>query len=585
MRIFLTGVFSCFVGLTAYGQIYAPKSIDYEVISLHTPIEIPMILAGNFGEMRKDHFHTGLDIKTNNTEGYKLFSIESGVVSRIRVSAWGYGLAVYIDHPNGLTSVYGHMSRFSPAIDSLVHHYQVKNESWILDQAVVGDSLNVSRGSVIGYSGNSGSSSAPHLHFEIRETATEHAINPLLFRCYRKTIADLTPPDIKGIKVYAVTAKGYLIPGKSKFFSCTKSEKGWIINGGQPLDISNLMCPNSYVAVGIHSNDRLDGAGNVCGVYSSSFTRGTQSLHEQKMEYIDFDHNGYLNTHQDYWEFEDNNRDIHKQFANAVNPLSIYPLKGGLIEWNQLDQDFTYKAWDVHGNLQSITFRLKNTGDQMSENPLDKTSKYYFPDSVTLLLNEEFQVVIEEGSFYEPAEKIFKIDRNSIYLSPKYQFCENTIPVEKEFKFRLKLTDIPVGISTDKLGLGLLNQDGYLSFLGGFYLNGWMEGNASAFGQFVVVADTTLPKISPLDFTEGKLISKYRNLQLEITDNLSGISVYKAWINGTWVVMEYDRKKKRYVIPFNEWSKPLLRSGRNIIRIYAKDKRGNESEYACSVVW
>ncbi len=176
----ITLLFNLFVAAFAIAQSPETKNIDYNY-EFGLPMKIELILAGNFGEMRDNHFHTGLDIKTGGVEGHKLYAVEDGYVSRIRISPWGYGLAVYINHPNGLTSLYAHMQSFSSEIDSLAYEKQKKGEVYILDEDVLADSIFVKKGQFIGLAGNSGSSSAPHLHFEIRETATEHAINPLLF--------------------------------------------------------------------------------------------------------------------------------------------------------------------------------------------------------------------------------------------------------------------------------------------------------------------------------------------------------------------------------------------------------------------
>ena len=558
---------------------------NYDGLQLGSPLEIDLILAGNFGEMRSNHFHTGLDIKTLGVEGQKILAVEDGYVSRVRVSPWGYGLAVYIDHPNGLTSVYAHLSKFNPAIDSLVHLHQVKNESWILDDATLEDSVFVKKGELIAWSGNTGGSSAPHLHFELRETGTEHAINPLQFKCYQNKIKDSSPPKVSGIKLYAVDKKGYLIPGKSAYYSCTLSGKKWVVNYNKPVDISSLICENSYLAIGFHVTDKLDGAGNICGVYHSYLMKGDQTLHEQKMEYLNFDQNRFLNTHQDFNEFDKNHRDIHKNFATVINPLPIYPVNNGLISWDKASGDYTYKAYDVHGNLQTINFSLKKESNEKSENPFDNTTDYFFPDSVNTMLRENFQVLMEPATFYEPMQRLFKIDSNSTYLSPKYQFGEYSIPVQKYFDVRIRVSDLPSNFPIYKLGIGLLSDRNYLTFLGGDYVDGWVEASSRNFGQFILLADTIDPVIKPLDFNESKTITKYNNLQLEINDDLSGVFVYKAHLNGKWVVMEYDRRKKRYIIPLDKWSKPLLRTGKNKIRIYAKDGKGNESEAGYTLIY
>ena len=581
----LAFIVTAVISINSFTQSYTPKNIDYENIDFHPPMKIDLILAGNFGEMRDNHFHTGLDIKTLRVEGQKLYAIEDGYISRIRISPWGYGLALYIDHPNGLSSLYGHMQAFAPHIDSVVYEKQKKNEAYILDEHVLADSIFVKKGEFIGYSGNSGSSSAPHLHFEIRETATEHAINPLLFKCFRLKIADTTSPTIKGVKIYAVTEKGYMIPGKSAYYSCVLSGDKWVVNNGAAIDVNELITENSYLAFGFNTNDQLNGAGNVCGIYHTQFSKGDELRHEMKIESINFDHNRFLNTHQDYFEFDKNNKHIHKHFTTVVNPLALYVVNNGIIPWENCAGTYNFTARDVHGNKHTISFTLKQPVAVPAPNPFDKADDYFFPDSVNTYLKDDFQALMEPATFYEPLQKILRIDTASTYLTPIYQFGEYAVPVQAKFDVRLRVPKLRTNFPYYKLAVGLINDKNKLSYVGGDYVDGWVEANPRNFGKFVLVVDSIPPVITPLDFTEGKIISKYNNLQLTIQDNFAGVTMYKAYLNGKWVLMEYDRRAQKYIIPLDKRSKPHLVSGKNRISVYAKDAKGNEKEMGWTVVY
>lgn len=583
LRFLLLNLF--FINALVFGQGYQAKSIDYDSYDFHPPMKIDLILSGNFGEMRGNHFHTGLDIKTLGVEGQKIYAIEDGYISRIRISPWGYGLALYIDHPNGLSSLYAHMQSFSDGINELAYQKQKKNETYILDEKVLADSFFVKKGEFIGYSGNSGGSYAPHLHFEIRETSTEHALNPLLFKTIRVKIPDTTPPTLTGIKIYAVTDKGYMIPGKSVYYSCKLVGDKLVINDGNAIDLNNLYTENSKLAFGFHVTDKLNGAGNVCGIYHTQLSKGDNVKHEMKIDYMDFEHNRFLNTHQDYFEFDQNNKHIHKQFRTTVNPLPIYTIDTGIINWEDCAGTYNLLAKDAYGNKKTVSFTLAKPSTNPAKNPFDNTSNYFFPDSVNTYLKENFQALMEPASFYEPVQKIFKIDSASNYLTPIYQFGEYAIPVQAKFDVRLKVPPLRAGFPVYKLGIGLINDKNRLSYVGGDYIDGWVEGAPRNFGKFVIVVDTIAPVITPLDFTEGKVITKYKNLKLEIHDNLSGVAIYKAYLNGTWVLMEYDRRAGKYSIPLDAHSQPLLRTGNNKIRIMARDAKGNESEVGYTLVY
>ena len=575
----------CIFSISTFSQDYEKKKIDFENIKLMPPMKIPLILAGNFGEMRSNHFHTGLDIKTKGVEGQKLYSIDEGIVSRVRVSPWGYGLAVYIDHPNGLTSLYAHMQSFSPTIDSLVYAVQKRRESYVIDEPVADLGIKLKRDEFIGLSGNSGSSSAPHLHFEIRETATEHVLNPLLFKCYRDKIADNTKPTLKGIKVYAVNDKGYMIPGRSKYYHCKYSNGKYVVNNGQTIDVGELASENSYLAFAFHVVDKLDAAHNVCGVHNTFLSKDETVYHEQKTDYINFDYNRFLNSHQDYYEFKQNRRNVHKNFKTVINHLPIYPKAEGLFDWKTCAGNYKFKAFDVHGNLSSISFEVSNSSTKLKSNPLDQKSNYYFPDSVNSLTYPEFQLLFEPGSFYEPLERIFKIDSTSKYMSHENHFSESAIPVQKYFDVRIKCPKLPNDFPVSKLGIGVISDKGYLSYRAGQYVDGWVESTSRSFGNFVLMVDTIAPVITPLDFNQNKVISKYNTLELKIEDNLSGVWKYKAFINEAWVLMYYHRKKKKYVIPLDSRSRPNLKTGENKVRIWSIDGEGNEKENVWTVIY
>jgi hypothetical protein len=575
-----------FIQLTsAVAYNFEPKNIDYEGMVLGSPMDIPLILAGNFCEMRSNHWHTGLDIKTNGREGEKLRAIEEGYISRIKVSPWGYGLALYVDHPNGLTSVYAHISKWPTRVDSLVYAKQQANESWVLDENVLADSFYVKKGELIAYSGNTGGSTAPHLHFEIRETKTEHVLNPLKFKCYRDMITDKVKPTLSGIKVYAVNQNGYMIPGRSKYYSCSQINGQWIVNDDNPIDINELLTENGYLAFGFHTTDRLDAAHNVCGVHHTYLYQEDNLIHEQISEYMIFDVNRFINSHQDYFEFKQNRRNIHKNFITTVNPMPMYPTHNGLIPWERAKGKYKFTAVDVHGNKNTLSFKIGEATGEMKSNPFDETDNYYFPDSVNVVLYPNFQLLMEPGTFYEPLQKTYRVDSNSNYLTPKHAFSEYSVPVQKYFDVRMKVPDSLESIPVYKLGIGLYTNKGYLQYLGGDYVDGWVEAKSRYFGEFVMVVDSVPPLITPTDYNENKTITKYRTLELTINDNLSGVVKYKAFLNGKWVVMKYFKKKRKYVIPLNERSKMYLKSGKNIVRIWAKDRAGNESENATTVIY
>jgi len=572
---------------TLSAQSYTPKQIDYNQ-NLGNPMKINLVLAGNFCEMRSNHFHTGIDIKTNHKEGVKLYAIEDGYLSRLRVSPWGYGNAIYIQHTNGLTSLYGHCQKFTPKIDSLVYEIQKAYEKSVIDKDVLPLKIPIKKGQLIGYSGNSGSSSAPHLHFEIRETKTEHAINPLLFKCYQKLIKDTTPPQIRGIKFYSITNSGYMLPDKFSYFPVIKKEGKLLINGGKPINIDELLVNDSKLALGVLAIDKLNGAGNTCGIYHTKLKKDNQLIHEQKTEYMNFDYNRFMNSHKDYNAFKKERKHIHKQFTTSINPLPIYPVNNGKIEWEDRTGDYEITVLDVHGNSLLLNFTIESKSTIYSDNHFNQTNKYIYPDTVNFILKDNFQVLFEKGTFYEPLEVIFKqkkTDSSSKFIGKMYQFADNSIPVQTKYDIRIKCPELSVDFPKEKLSIVYTDNRKRIKYVGGTYFDGWIEGKVRAFGKFSLMVDTIAPTIKPFDYKNNKKVTKYSTLELKITDNLSGVKSHKAYINNKWVLMHYNRKKGRYIIPLDGRSKSYLVRGKNAIKIVTFDRKNNKSTLETIVLY
>ena len=578
--------FSLFITLNIVGISQEKKAFNYGM-DLGLPIKIDMILAGNFCEMRSNHFHTGIDIKTNKKEGYRLYAIADGYISRIKISPWGYGKAIYIQHNNGLTSVYAHCSDFPPLLDSLIYTIQKSQESAMIDEEILALKIPVKRGDIVAFSGNSGSSSAPHLHFEIRETKTEHAINPLLFDCYRSKIKDSTPPEIRGIKLYALTSDGYMIPGQSIYLSTQTKGKQATINNGKPINIDTIFTDNSQLGIGVYAIDKLDAAYNNCGIYSSKVFTSNNLIHHQEINYMDFDVNRYLNTHKDYFAFKHLRQHIHKQFTTTINPLPIYPLNNGMISWDDLESNIKLLIKDVHGNSSEISFKLDKSENAVAKANPFLEHQYYYPDRINSINLDGFEVLIETKQFYEPLEKKVSVEKNKnqSFLSDIFHVFEYDIPVQSGINMRIKIPIEHQKLPVTKMGIALLDNKERIYFQGGFHENGWITHKIRHFGKMTLMIDTIAPIIEPLDYKNNQNITKYSTLEFKISDNLAGISNYKAYINDEWVLAYYDRVKKRYIIPLDKRSKKHLKKGSNTLVIKARDKVKNTSEQTVTLIY
>ena len=251
-----------------------------------SPLDIQMVLAANFGELRPHHFHMGLDFKTNSKEGYVIRSIQDGFVSRVKISRSGYGKVVYVEHNNGHTSVYAHCSSFKGQIDSLVKAVQAREQNAEIEIYLKKDEIKVKRGQTIALSGNTGGSTGPHLHFELRETATETGLNPLLYGFH---ISDHRAPEIRGVKISALDSSGFTIPGKT-IISAVKKTKDGYLEPISPIILPSDFCSKSGgIGFAFEVIDRFDDALNNCGLFASELMVNNEMVFTTKIDKIPFD--------------------------------------------------------------------------------------------------------------------------------------------------------------------------------------------------------------------------------------------------------------------------------------------------------
>ena len=320
------------------------------------PLNFKMLLSGTFGELRGNHFHAGIDIKTEGVEGQKVYSIADGYISRIKVSTWGYGKVLYITHPQtGHTSVYAHLQKFNAKIDSIVKRKQYQKESFEINFYPNAAAIQIKKGEVIALSGNSGGSGGAHLHFEIRDTKTEHPINPLQFGF---NITDNIPPTLSKLKIYAFDTT--LINGyrKSKIINIKK------INNKYSIDETPTI--NGSFALGISTYDKLNGSYNKNGVYSIKVCVDSSICYKFTVDELDFSTSRYINAHIDYKEKKENNKKYHRCYKLPHNKLTNYSeiINEGIINIKDtLTHLISLEVTDIYGNISDLEFNVKSTNN------------------------------------------------------------------------------------------------------------------------------------------------------------------------------------------------------------------------------
>lgn len=526
------------------------------------PLDIPLVLSGTFAELRSNHFHSGLDIKTQHRTGLKVNAIANGFVSRIKVSHYGYGKALYITHPNGYTSVYAHLQKFAPNIEAYVKQQQYKKESYEVELFPKSDELLVEKSNLIAYSGNSGGSGGPHLHFEIRDNA-ERPINPMYFGI---DIKDTTKPTINSIYAYPVNENASINHSNKK----QKLRLTPLKNGDYAIAQIEAY---GKIGFGVSTTDRQDFAANKNGVAQiQTFLNGSKNF-EIDFKRFSFDETKHINKLIDYEHYKTKKERIQKLFKDN-NPLSIYK---NMIDDGYLNiEDSTYLVYkirvkDFKNNDTWITISVKGKNSKLVKPEEKKTSpNFIYANETTQLSEGNISVDFYKNTFYEDLYIDFKVKNDTLTLH------KDIVPLKKSFNINF---DISKYNNEDKNKLYIARLVGYKNLP--YYITTKRKDNiltatTKILGTHALAIDTTKPSIKPINFKKGQWLSKYRYLKVKINDTESGISNYRATVNGKWILMEYDYKTKTLTHDFNDGN---ITDTKNNLKVIVTDNVGNSSTF------
>lgn len=547
-----------------------PAQSNYPLYDFKAPLEIPLYLAGNFAELRSNHFHGGIDIKTQGIEGHKVLASADGYVSRIKVSPYGYGRALYIRHPNGYTTVYGHLKKFNSEIEEYVKRNQYQKKSFKIELFPRASDFPVKQGEVIAISGNSGGSSAPHLHFEIRETAGEIPVNPLLFKF---DIKDEIPPNLEELYVYPLDYHSE-INGK-------KRRAKYSISGFQGnYQVNNAIRTSGDFGLGIRLFDRLNEMPNRCGIYEIKLFMQGQLIYHQKMEKIPFHENRYINALTDYAEKMESGRWIVRNFVLPNNKLNVYVTlsnRGVLNIPDGQNRQFRYEVTDSYGNLSRLHFTIEGSSPSPNEETLltQKPSAKFKYNQANSFEREDVLVYLPANVLYEDLDfNFWKDEKLPKSLTPVYNIHNLSTPLHSYIALSIKASKIPQNLRKYCMIVSL-DDDGGIVPEGGYWKGDYLIVKTRSFGGYTVMVDSTPPRLTPLNISNGSNMKSKWSIMVKAEDNLSGVTKYDAFIDGKWILTEFDYKAKRLIHYFES----DLSSGEHTFRLIVKDKIGNQTEY------
>ncbi|MCT4666043.1 MAG: M23 family metallopeptidase [Flavobacteriales bacterium] len=494
------------------------------------PVNFPMKLSGNFCELRSNHFHGGLDIKTGGVEGKKVVSIADGYISRIKISPYGYGKALYIHHPeSGITSVYAHLQKFNPQIDRFIKSYQKRNKKNEVDLTVKEGKLPIKQGGKIGLSGNSGGSGGPHLHFEVRNMANQHPINP---QYVFKKVSDKIPPDISSLMVYdfASDAEG-LINRREKF---TFKETG----SGKYM-ISDTLKTTGFPAFGIKIYDRANGAKNKNGFYSLDYYVDNQKAFSVLMDEYSYAESRYINALVDYDFLKKAKERFLRLFPMPNMKLSVIDYDKQIL-FKEIEDNLVHQAKvivkDIKGNISVAQWKFKKSREEKNSSLKEGLNLSY--KEASIVDEKGIEMAFSSKSLYH--DIAFTLDTQWVKGIPKVDIEPENYGIHKKIKIEM---DCP-----EKL----LSRIHKLCFVfNGSYQKARFEGKrifikTRNLKDFTLDYDNDRPYIKILNFKKGQNLTKKKKIIIKGLDLQSGIKKYEAKLNGKWVIVDYDAKRNRF---------------------------------------
>ena len=553
MRIFLFYILCC---STLFAQNNFPK--DY----FSPPLDIPMQLSGNFGELRPNHFHAGFDYKTQQREGLKVYASAEGYVSRIKISTFGNGKTIYITHPNGYTSVYAHLQKAVGPIQDFITATHYKEQAFEIEMYLKPGEIPIKKGDWIAISGNTGASEGPHLHFEIRDSKTEFIINPMLFG-FDSGCRDTKKPTISGLYVYPL-------------FSSTvnKSNRPIVLNYSLQKDgtyLSDKVLANGPIGFGITADDYDDVSFNKNGVYSvNSFLNGQLKFGYQ-FDTHSFDDMRYVNALIDYSKYKKTGQRVQKLFMKNKYGLAFITTdatKGQVIPTPNLDNVYRIEVADFFGNKTQITVPIQfdATTAIIPQEPM--VSSYFIKSTVDAVFEKEnASVFFPAGTFYDDFELNFDIKNGILFLH------DDSVPAHSNFT--ISLTDSTLSKELlEKTFIARIDGD-QINYNTTYRKDSIFSAKVKTLGKYKLVTDTLAPKVTIAKPIEGKWVNQDA-IQIQISDLGSGIKTYNGFLNGQWVLFEYDNKTRTITHYFND---DFLLNGANELKVIVTDAMGNSTTF------
>lgn len=524
------------------------------------PMNIPVSISASFAELRANHFHAGLDMSTQGVIGVEVHSVADGYVSRIKVSPYGYGHALYITHPDGNTTLYGHLSAYVGEIDSAARHEQYRKKSFEIDMMLKEGQIPVKKGQVVALSGNTGGSGGPHLHFEVRDTKTEEALNPL---AYLVPITDTQAPTVYGIKIYGMDDDAQ-VAGKrqDRYYALVDIE-------GKNINVSG------NIGLGMHAVDYFVAGHRPCGVTGIKLYDGERLIFQSDLERISFDETRYINSHIDYAERQKNKRFVQKSFVEPNNKINhVYKTSENLTIAEGEVHKMKYVLNDFNGNTRVVSFTLTGKSNEQASERRHKGErvewgKTWAKDTLGI------SVIIPREALYKDED----IEISSLQLTNDnsiYKIGDEGIAIHKPFT-----VSIPIDENMRRMGsqlfIGQVDEKSHQTYVGGSIEGDHIVAHPKTMGNFALGVDSVAPKIKTKNTRTN--LKPSNSIMIGVSDDMSGIKKYNVYVDGKWECFEYDYKNVRLITTVGRLG---LKPGSHTLKAIVEDEVGNKGEWEWS---
>jgi len=549
----------------SYSQDSLHSNIELN-LKEHPPLEIPLRYSGTYGELRPNHFHAGVDLKTQGREGFPVYAVEDGFLSRIKVDTGSYGKVIYLDHPElNKTTVYAHLNRFSPKIQSYIKGEQYLHQTYEIQRYLRPTQIPVKKGEIIGYSGNTGNSFGPHLHFEVRDRESEEPVNPLQFGL---EATDNDPPTIQGLYLYESEEPHVVTTFENRTMIALKTVKERI-----HYSATDTISVQGYYSFGIQSFDRLDLSANKNGWYRLELKRNDSLISQLTIDRFNFTENPLINRSIDYPFYETSNNRVLLTTKEASNPLGffknspsteLFKAEVGKIDYWKLTLS------DYSGNTSSIDWTTKGVEG------VKKLTIPFGNSTINQTVNNqllEAQLIAIENSIYSMEGLDFRLTGDTLSIEPKEVLVRNPLLLQiipKEIKQK------PSWVSYAFFGQIGKKETKFIRKVESDTLSVTLRNT----GDFHFAYDSIAPVVTPRNFSSGQAINGYRYLEIEAEDKETGIKSFEGYLDGQWVLFEHEPKQNRFTF---DTSDILLIPGVHTLEFEVEDLLGNKAKKTFSL--